>query len=389
MVGRARETDEDLPLLEMLDASDALGSETREVGTEDQPSSRWMVLAAVGVVLLVAVMSWIFSASADDPAAAPASTEPDITMPPERGFEDPFAGVTANRPSTVEEAVELFAAYGLSGGVAYQVDENVVTVDLADGSVAVAAPSTRIDRPIGDMLLVTENTRSMAIDLDRRDIAFLVSAGASVVASNSDDEFVLIEESTGESLLLVGIIDTAPQLTKLDVPSGSQLLSVPGLDVFVLPPAGGTFRPNRTGYERVSEGRIVAGSAGGWIEETCTEELVCTVQLVEIDGARRVLPSTVIETPPLLAPDASHLLFETEEGIFLLQIQTGAIAPIDVSEGVRPRWSPDSSFVVGVRVANGGPELWALDVEARTTVLVDLDVLRAPSPTGENLVVYG
>ncbi|GEM_PF-6024693 len=388
MIGRGAADDEDLPDLEMLDVADPTRSETTEAGTEQQASLR-MVVLAIGVVVAVGVLSWIFSASGDDPAAdAPPSTTPSVTLAePGANVVDPLEP-QAYRPSSIEETLEMFSAQGLSGGVAYHVDQNLVTVDFADGSVGVGEPTVRIDRLIADLVVVVEGDRSMATDLTRRDVGFLISSGAAIHERRAEAEYVLIEETDGELFLLVGLLDRVPQLNRLELPSGSELLAVPGQDVFVIPRSGGTYRPTGVGFERVSEGRIIAGSTGGWIEETCSHELVCEVALVQNDGRRQVL-DLAVQSPPHLAPDASRLLYETEDGAFLLHLPTGAVAAVELPAGVRPKWSPDSSFMVGLRVLGGRTELWALDVESRASILVDLALLRVPAPTGASLVVYG
>ena len=68
-------------------------------------------------------------------------------------------------------------------------------------------------------------------------------------------------------------------------PAGSELVYTGDSGVLVLPPVGGTFRPTASGFEIVTEHKVLAATGAVRVEQSCDEQLSCTV--VAINGERR------------------------------------------------------------------------------------------------------
>ena len=385
---RSGEGDAALPAIEL----DADGAVTEQVESGSDRSSLAMVVAAVAIVALAAVVSWVFSDS-DDAAEVepPPTTQPDTTPTTAVAAAMDEGGLVAMRGLTAEQLLAEVAATGFSGRLAYASGETIVTIDLTTGQVAVASPSTRLEQPVAELVLVVSESRSMALDPADLEVAYLVTAGARVIDAEVEDEFVIVTLDEGRpTSLLMGLIDIAPQLTLHEIPDGASVVEAPGVGVFVAPTAGGTYQASRLGYRKVADGRIVAAWPGGWLEDRCDERLRCAFLAVDFEsGAEVEVPREIVEGRRIVvSPNGRWIFSHSQDDALLFDVKTNARAEVGFVDQLRPVWTDDSGQLLAIRHIEGMTELWAFESAERTVRLVDLAALRVPAPTDLAVVTF-
>ena len=250
------------------------------------------------------------------------------------------------------EAAEPFRP--LDGRLAYLSGNRLAIVDLATGTVTTTPLEMRgkIVR-LADFDLLTDGTRTVAVSLSTEPPTADVVASTAVVvpATAALHDYWIVSRPDGPD----GVIRLSPWRSYgllsqwVVAPAGSELVITGDDGLLVLPPVGGTFRPTASGFELVTEQRVLAASGAVRVEQRCDHQLACMVVAVEASGdtgAVMVLPEEFVAELAAISvsPDGRWLLNDTSPA-WLFDRRTEELRRLDVGGYGHPQWSDDSRSV--------------------------------------------
>ena len=240
----------------------------------------------------------------------------------------------------------------LEGRLMYLSGRQVAWVDLATGSVQsmpIEPSGSRLE--VAALELLTDGKRTVGLSwAGGAPTALLVSSGAELVPSTHPlvDFWVISRpDGPGGTIRMNAWQDYGILTGELQAPPGSEVVVVRNAGVLVAPPVGKTYRPTFTGFEVVSEHRLLAASDQLRVEQRCDEQLSCTVVVVDVATGRASEPPEdfVAELAGIsVSPDSRWLLNDTSPA-WLFDRQTGQLRLLDGGGYGRPLWSDDSSSV--------------------------------------------
>ena len=313
----------------------------------------------IGVLAVLVVVLWLLSLTSDDGTDLEGRDADPVD-------EDLFEAPTTTTTLREAEAVTDVASDGeppqdpgpaepfsdLEGRLTYLSGNHVAWVDLATGAVQ------RVPiEPFGSVLelagmeLLTDGKRTVALSrADGAPSAVLVASGAEVApATHPLVDFWVVSrpDGPGGAIRMNAWQDYGVLTGELYAPPGSEVVVVRNAGVLVAPPVGRTYRPTFTGFEVVSEHRLLAASDQVRVEQRCDEQLSCTVVAVDAatDLAAELPEDFVAELAGIsVSPDSRWLLNDTSPA-WLFDRQTGQLRLLDGGGYSRPLWSDDSSSV--------------------------------------------
>ena len=320
----------------------------------------WRAAAGlVGVLAMLAVVVWLLSLTSD--GADPVDGRDADPVDEERFI----APTTTSQPPEAEASTEVVSEDGepqgtapaepfseLEGRLLYLSDRHVAWVDLATGAVQrvpIEPSGSRLE--VAALELLTDGKRTVGLSwADGAPTALLVSSGAELVPSTHPlvDFWVISRpDGPGGTIRMNAWQDYGILTGELQAPPGSEVVVVRNAGVLVAPPVGRTYRPTFTGFEVVSEHRLLAASDQLRVEQRCDEQLSCTVVVVDVaTGRASELPEDfVAELAGIsVSPDSRWLLNDTSPA-WLFDRQTGQLRLLDGGGYGRPLWSGDSTSV--------------------------------------------
>jgi len=247
------------------------------------------ILAAVGVIVAVPLLSGGDDSEEQASEASPAPASVDNSSGTGGGAADPTSAPTAGTifdPPTVNhlraddvallfsEAVDTDA---IQYGVAYVANGDFTILDHRGISVPerLIAQSFTTVATLG---LLTSGGRTWAIDATDRDRSYLVSNTYVVVGSERPGTIAIINPN---NLSDIGLMVAGLPVPSVELPDGADLLWVQGRGLLILPRTGGTFevRGTASSLTRISDDRAVAASLGGTVYERCDDTLACAYVL--------------------------------------------------------------------------------------------------------------
>lgn len=313
----------------------------------------------VGVLAVLVVVLWLLSLTSDDGTDLEGR---DADPVDEDLFEAPTTTTTLREAEASTEVVsEGGEAEGaapaepfsdLEGRLTYLSGSNVAWVDLATGAVQrvpIEPSGSRLE--VAALELLTDGKRTVGLSwADGAPTALLVSSGAELVPSTHPlvDFWVISRpDGPGGTIRMNAWQDYGILTGELQAPPGSEVVVVRNAGVLVAPPVGRTYRPTFTGFEVVSEHRLLAASDQLRVEQRCDGQLSCTVVVVDVaTGRASELPEDfVAELAGIsVSPDSRWLLNDTSPA-WLFDRQTGQLRLLDGGGYGRPLWSGDSTSV--------------------------------------------
>ena len=313
----------------------------------------------VGVLAVLVVVLWLLSLTSDDgtdPEGRDADpVDEDLFEAPTTTSQPPEAGASTevvSEDGEPEGAVPAEPFSELEGRLMYLSGRQVAWVNLATGSVQsvpIEPSGSRLE--VAALELLTDGKRTVGLSwTDGAPTALLVSSGAELVPSTHPlvDFWVISRpDGPGGTIRMNAWQDYGILTGELQAPPGSEVVVVRNAGVLVAPPVGRTYRPTFTGFEVVSEHRLLAASDQLRVEQRCDEQLSCTVVVVDVaTGRASELPEDfVAELAGIsVSPDSRWLLNDTSPA-WLFDRQTGQLRLLDGGGYGRPLWSDDSSAV--------------------------------------------
>ena len=313
----------------------------------------------VGVLAVLVVVLWLLSLTSDDGTDLEGR---DADPVDEDLFEAPTTTTTLREAEAGTEVVsEGGEAEGaapaepfsdLEGRLTYLSGRHVAWVDLETGAVRtvpIEPSGSRLE--VAALELLTDGKRTVGLSwADSAPTALLVSSGAELVPSTHPlvDFWVISRpDGPGGTIRMNAWQDYGILTGELQAPPGSEVVVVRNAGVLVAPPVGRTYRPTFTGFEVVSEHRLLAASDQLRVEQRCDEQLSCTVVVVDVaTGRASELPEDfVAELAGIsVSPDSRWLLNDTSPA-WLFDRQTGQLRLLDGGGYGRPLWSGDSTSV--------------------------------------------
>ena len=339
-----------------MDAAPLNGRDGHDADSGDEGERSWRAAFGLAVVLAALIaMLWLLSLTSGgdggggDPTDEERLQEP-TTSSSQRETEASTEVASHNEEPQGAVPAEPFSA--LEGQLMYLSGRHVALLDLATGAVQrVPIETSGSVLALGDLELLTDGKRT--VGLSRNDdppFAVLVASGAELVPSTGPliDFWVISRpDGPGGTVRLNAWQDYGVLTGDLRAPPGSEVLEVRNGGVLVTPPVGKTFRPTFTGFEVVSEHRLLAASDRLRVEQRCDERLSCTVVAVDAAAARTTeLPEEfVTELAGIsVSPDGRWLLNDTSPA-WLFDRETGELSLLDGGGFGRPQWSDDSMSV--------------------------------------------
>ena len=328
-------------------------------GNRDEHERSWRAASGlIGVLATLVVVLWLLSLTSDDgsdagddadPADEDRVEEPATTAAPP----EPEAGAEvapAGDEPQVAAPVERFS--DLEGRLMYLSGSHVVLLDLKTGAIQrMSIETSGSVIGLADLELLTDNKRTVGLDRDADPpFAVLVASGADLVPSAQPliDFWVISRpDGPGGAIRMNAWQDYGVLTGGLQAPPGSEVLEVRDAGVLVTPPVGRTFRPTFTGFEVVSEHRLLAASSQLRVEQRCDEQLSCTVVAVDAatSEANELPEDFVAELAGVsVSPDGRWLLNDTSPA-WLFDRRTEQLRLLDGGGYGRPRWSRDSTSV--------------------------------------------
>lgn len=313
----------------------------------------------VGVLAVLVVVLWLLSLTSDDGTDLEGR---DTDPVDEELVEAPTTTTTlreaeagtevVSEDGEAEDAAPAEPFSGLEGRLMYLSSRHVVLLDLGTGAVQRA-----LIEPFGAVLelsgleLLTDGKRTVGLSLaDDPPSAVLVASGAELAPSTHPllDFWVISRPDGPGGAIRMNAWQNYGVLTgELYAPPGSEVVVARNAGVLVTPPVGRTYRPTFSGFEVVSEHRLLAASDQVRVEQRCDEELSCTVVAVDAatDRATELPEDFVAELSGIsVSPDSRWLLNDTSPA-WLFDRQTGQLRLLDGGGYGRPRWSDDSASV--------------------------------------------
>ena len=342
------------------DGGTGSGSHDHHDGGTSEGSRRLPAAAGLlGVLVGLVALLWLLSLTDDGGINADSQDSEVLDTDP---FEVPTTSSPLREPEGIvevaPEAEEVASAASaepfsdLEGWIVYLSGNQVARLDLSTGAVerlSIAAHGSF--HALTDLTMLTDGKRTVALALDHDPpIPLLVASDALVVPSTDPlVDFWVISRPRGPdgAIRLNGWQDYGLLTGELRAPPSSELLVIEDVDVLVNPPVGGTFRPTFTGFQAVSEHRLLAGRGGLVVEQRCDERLACGVVAVDATtGQATELPlEFVAEIAGIsVSPNGRWLLNDTSPA-WLFDLDTGALRLLDVGGYGRPQWSDDSAWV--------------------------------------------
>ena len=328
-------------------------------GTGDGHEHSWRAaFGLIGVLVAVIAVLWLLSLTGTG-----SSTEGEGSTALE---EDPFEVPTTSSPLREPESMVEVAPEGeeppsaapvepfsdLEGWLAYLSGSHVVLLDLASGAVErLTSETIGSIVSFSDWKMLTDGKRTVGLSLaDDPPSAVLVSSDARLVPSTQPlvDLWVISQPNgPGGPLRLYAWQDYGVLTGELQAPPGSEVVVIRDSGLLVNPPVGRTFRPTLSGFQAVSEHRILAASGGLRIEQRCDEKLACAVVTVDeaTEQASELPQEFVAEMAGIsVSPNGRWLLNDTSPA-WLFDLQTQQLRLLDVGGYGRPQWSDDSASV--------------------------------------------
>ncbi len=316
---------------------------------------------------------------------------------------DPTAVSSALRPLLVPDAAGRVRfgngpALGVPSGLVALVvaGDRVFRVDLDDPTVTLTSIVVDGQRPMArttiGLLVARYGNEPILVPPDGGDPIPLAVSG-SYVGEGPPGRLWFADEELGRFRLRfvaptsAGAVVEAELGDAPDVGLGGRLVVVDGeLGALAVGPDGTYLVSGAAPPRRISPGRV-SGAAGAFaLEQHCAEQLDCTTVVLDVGtGERRALPSATPDTAGFgaaLSPDGRYVVVSSLLGAgnnvvharLTLVGLDGTSVELGGSESVcvvacagAPAWSPDGSWLVGVR-DTGTLWAWAPGRDAPVTI---------------------
>ncbi|MCY4665627.1 MAG: hypothetical protein OXC00_13280 [Acidimicrobiaceae bacterium] len=258
----------------------------------------------------------------------------------------------ASEAEAPQDATPVQPFSDLEGRLAFLSGRHVALLDLATGVVrrVPIEPFGSIPEFTG-LDLITDGKRTVGLSLtEDPPTAVLIATGAALAPSSQPlvDFWVISQpDGPGGAVRLNAWQNYGVLTGDLRAPSGSDVVVARDVGVLIASPVGRTFRPTFSGFEIVSEHRLLAASSDLRVEQRCDERLNCTVLAVNAaTGGTTVLPEEFIAEIATVhvSPDSRWVLNNTSPA-WLFDRRTEELSLLDGGGYGRPQWSDDSAWI--------------------------------------------
>lgn len=388
--GRAARDPGGLPAIEIHvdDADDAT-----TIAVDKVPAHRnWSAVVVITAAALGLAALWVFSGLASNDAPGNVVAAP----PDEPAFVDPTPVPTPTPTSipkpTPNLAVETRASQAAKAQLAIAGPAHAVAY-ASDGAIGV------VDLPTGDAWTIDPGFVSLSLDvgvaLDARALG-LGETDLGALARIATGELVAVTGDGASLTFAAGLGDVVFDLDleerqvseRHDVPAGARLAAIDGYGITAFVGGVGTYVFAGGEPTLFTAGELVAGNDEAWLERRCVQR--CRLVLVDAQsGNERLLPEelAVDDSSYLISPGGDVVLHVAPDGSGeLYDAASGSWSWVS-GGGIRdPAWAPDSMFLAWIDTTQE-PRLKLMSLEHDDGVVVDLELLGAPSPSGGELTV--
>lgn len=327
-------------------------------GTSDERRSLPAAAGLIGVMAALIAGLWVLNLTGGGNGvggsnAAPVDEDRFIsptTTTALRKAEAP--GEVASEAEVTQDATPVEPFSDLEGRLAFLSGSHVALVDLATGAVQLVAiePFGSIPEFAG-LELLTDGKRTVGLSVSEDPpTAVLITSGAELAPSRQPlvDYWVISRPDGLDGTVKLNAWQDYGVLTgELRAPSGADVVRARDVGVLIASPAGRTFRPTISGFEIVSEHRILAANSDLRVEQRCDERLNCMVLAVNVaTGGTAVLPEEFIaEIATVHVSPDSRWVLNNASPAWLFDLETEELSLLDGGGYGRPLWSQDSTSV--------------------------------------------
>lgn len=384
---------------------------------------RWAVLGAVGLgVLLFGLAQWpagdatspdaqdnaAAAVDGDENAAATDSAEDDAAENAEDATEGEEEPEDSGNSSTTQTEGAATGVAGVGGplvgeptglGVIYG-SQGFGRLKLLELDSGVLHDLEATGDPLGVIgsSLVTRRSESVSVypldSIDAEPVIINGRGGWVDVVSISEDRIWTVSGDTGpnpDGWMILGYDETGVEVDSLELAATIPFYGWDPSAEFVQGEAGGIYRRDGGGFERVSIGTLAAAGDDLVLANECDERLECRLNWYDVDNWDEPLD---LPTPDLPAQgqarvsgndrwlvatnwvDGSTEIFDVQTGELVRTVRT-TNGPIQLSTGLSPdgRWLIDPGFGNTVIVDLESGVEWPQDVRGEVAVFVDLAVV--------------
>ncbi len=352
------------------------GSVGQSEATKAPRFGRWGVLGAVLALGLVGYVVGLLTAPSDqdvtDELAGESTEESDAVFDrDEAGLfdadtsdsealvdDDPVGSEPSGDPNfppsdehlEAEEIAALFAD-GLGDSdyaIAYVAEDGLHTLGPWGTAQPTVETAHTLDQALGNPL-ISDGSRTWAIDDSQPEVAYIVSARFEVVETELSGNLAFIRKEADQ--IEIGLTAYGGRQPGVRIPRASQVLAVPGRGLLVAPATGGTFTVGPEGdMVLLSEDRVVSAGLASEVYQRCDDSLICELyaSVVDPDGVTVLAPLDFeSDTRVTISPDGAHVAGPSTGDGDLRMVGIYEEYAIDLGQYtvLATGWAPDSSFL--------------------------------------------